>query len=141
LEKFCSTVIHAAPRWGIDHTSLIVEASYQLPDGHMYVVEYECPIERTEGVYVHPEGQTWEKFQLVVPGKEWLDCYNKPNNYMIGQMLYHVVLLDMRRNILKILRAQYEPQHCVVPQSRAFRVRLDNFAVYMDVNGKYGLVP
>jgi hypothetical protein len=121
--------------------SLRIEARYTLPDGHMYVVEYECSIAKTEGECVHPKGQRWERHQLVIPSKDWIEAYNRPNNNMIRQMLYHVVLVDMRRSILKILRAKYEPQHCVVPQSRSFKIQLDGFSVYMDVNGKYDLVP
>ena len=141
MEKFCSTVISASPRWGEDMTSLQVEARYTLPDGHIYVVDYECSITKTEGECVHPAGARWERYQLVVPDKEWIDSYSKPNNHMIRQMLYHVVLVDMRRNILKILRAKYEPQQCVIPSSRSFKIRLDGFPVYMDVNGKFDLVP
>ncbi len=145
MEKFCSAVINASPQWNEAKTQLTIEARYTLPDTNIYVLEYTCEVEKTEGKYWAPEGENgkpWVSYSLLIPGKEWLSqvyACSYPNNRMIKQMLFHLVLPDMRRNVLKILRKRYEPQGFGVPGSRQFVIRLEGFPVHLDGKGDFYL--
>ncbi len=141
VNNVCSNIIVVSPRWNEEKTLLTVEARYTLPDSNVYVIELACKVEKTEGEYWAPEGEkpkSWEHFCLDIPGK-WTNTYNFPNNRMITSMLYHLVLPETRRNVLKILRRRYEPLGYVVPAFDQFVLRLEGFALYMDKNAEYSL--
>lgn len=142
MDKFCSRVIDVCPDWDTEKTAIKVEARYVLPDGNVYVAEYRCEVKRAVEEYAHPTGEKRVRYHLIIPGKEWLIVeYDSPNNAMIGHMLYHLVLPETRRTVIKILRKAFKPLGLRVPHSRSFVLRVEGFAFFLGTKGYFHLVP